>query len=85
MWRSDVLTASGICPETPRRKGIEVTKTHRKLVKKLHNSGFTTKRTTKQHLLVLHDGRVVTCFAGTPSDRDWRNSMAPLRRLGFTA
>lgn len=60
-------------------------KTHRELTKRLHGAGYTTKYTTKRHLLVLLDGQVVTCFAGTPSDyRSWRNSMAPLRRLGFT-
>lgn len=61
-------------------------KEQRQLVAKLHDAGFTTRRTRKQHLLVLHEGQVVTCFAGTPSNhRSWRNSIAPLRRLGFTA
>ncbi|KJF19397.1 hypothetical protein [Rhodococcus sp. AD45] len=59
-------------------------KNHRELMKGLHKAGFMTKYTTKRHLLVLLDGQVITCFAGTPSDhRSWRNSMAPLRRLGF--
>lgn len=58
----------------------------RVLVKKLQAAGFETRTTAKQHLLVLRQGRVVTCFAGTPSDcRSWKNSMAPLRRVGFTA
>lgn len=61
-------------------------KEQRRLVTKLHAAGFDTRRTSKNHLLVLCDGQVVTCFAGTPSDyRSWRNSLAPLRRLGFTA
>lgn len=56
----------------------------RKLVRDLHESGYQVKRTTKGHLLVLRDGRVVTCFAGTPSDRrSWNNSMAPLKRQNF--
>jgi hypothetical protein len=63
-----------------------VKKEQRVLVKRLHEAGYTTRTTAKQHLLVLMDGRVVTCFAGTPSDRrSWQNSIAPLRRLGFTA
>ncbi len=58
----------------------------RDLVKKLRAQGFETRLTSKQHLLVLLHGRRVACFAGTPSDhRAWKNSMAPLRRLGFTA
>ena len=61
-------------------------KDQRVLVARLHDAGFATKTTTKQHLLVLRDGRVVACFAGTPSDkRSWQNSLAPLRRLGFVA
>jgi hypothetical protein len=63
-----------------------VKKDQRELMTRLHDAGYTTKTTTKQHLLVFREGRVVTCFAGTPSDRRaWRNSLAPLRRLGFTA
>jgi hypothetical protein len=60
-------------------------KDKRVLVKRLQAAGFETRTTTKQHLLVLLQGQVITCFAGTPSDhRSWKNSMAPLRRLGFT-
>ena len=60
-------------------------KDQRVLVKQLHAAGFETRTTSKDHLLVLRAGRVVACFSGTPSDhRSWKNSMAPLRRLGFT-
>ncbi|WP_394254503.1 hypothetical protein [Pseudoclavibacter helvolus] len=60
-------------------------KKHRVLVRQLHAAGFETRTTTKQHLLVLQGNRVITCFAGTPSDhRSWKNSLAPLRRAGFT-
>ncbi|UOG23827.1 hypothetical protein MTX80_23205 (plasmid) [Gordonia amicalis] len=58
----------------------------RKLAADLEAAGFTTRVTSKQHLLVMLNGQTVTCFAGTPSDhRSWRNSMAPLKRLGFNA
>ena len=61
-------------------------KEQKELVRRLHDAGFNTRLTRSQHLLVLRDGLVVTCFAGTPSDvRSVRNSMAPLRRLGFHA
>jgi len=61
-------------------------KDKRVLVKRLQAAGFETRMTTKQHVLVLLQGQVITCFAGTPSDRrSWKNSMAPLRRLGFAA
>jgi hypothetical protein len=61
-------------------------KERRDLAKRLRAAGFETRMTSRQHMLVLLKGRVVTCFAGTPSDhRSWKNSMAPLRRLGFTA
>lgn len=61
-------------------------KDQRALIRRLHDAGYTTKTTKKDHLLVLLNGRVITCFAGTPSDkRSWLNSLAPLRRLGFTA
>ncbi|MDQ1053108.1 hypothetical protein QE394_001036 [Arthrobacter sp. SORGH_AS 212] len=61
-------------------------KNKRVLVKKLQAAGFETRTTSKQHLLVFRQGKIVTCFAGTPRDhRSWKNSMATLRRLGFTA
>lgn len=54
------------------------------LVKALEQQGFTTRRTTKGHVMVSLNGRVITVFAGTPSDhRSWRNSLAPLKRAGF--
>lgn len=59
-------------------------KEQKELVRRLQASGFSTRITSSQHLLVMRDGKAVTCFASTPSDhRSMRNSMAPLRRLGF--
>lgn len=56
----------------------------RQLQKKLHARGFTTRVTSKGHLMVYLGSEIVTCFAGTPSDhRSWKNSLAPLRRIGF--
>jgi len=61
-------------------------KDRRVLAKRLNKAGYDTRLTTKGHLLVLQQGQIVTCFAGTPSDhRSWKNSLAPLRRLGFVA
>ena len=65
--------------------GGTVSKTLRKLVRDLQASGYQVRWTSKQHLLVLRDWNVLTSFAGTPSDwRSWRNSIAPLKRDGFT-
>lgn len=50
----------------------------RRLVTKQHNAGYTTRVTTKHHLLVLRERQVVAYFAGTLSDHhSWRNSLAP--------
>lgn len=54
------------------------------LEKKLIEAGFTVRLTSRGHLLVKRGNKVITCFAGTPSDpRSWKNSLAPLRRIGF--
>lgn len=56
----------------------------RKIVKALHGQGFSTRTTTKGHLMVTRDGKVVAVFSGTPSDvRAWKNSLADCRRAGF--
>lgn len=60
-------------------------KDRRQLERKLFSAGFTTRVTSKGHLLVLQGSAVITCFGGSPSDhRSWMNSLAPLRRAGFT-
>lgn len=60
-------------------------KDSRQLEKKLIESGFTVRLTSRGHLLVKRGNTLITCFAGTPSDsRSWKNSLAPLRRVGFT-
>lgn len=60
-------------------------KERRQLEKKLRTSGYTTRVTSRGHLMVYLGSEVVTCFGGTPSDhRSWNNSLAPLRRLGFS-
>lgn len=54
------------------------------LVKALEADGYSTRITSKGHVQVSRAGRVITVFAGTPSDRrSWANSMAPLKRDGF--
>lgn len=59
--------------------------TRRTLEKKLVKAGFSIRTTSRGHLLVKKGKQVITCFSGTPSDsRSWRNSLAPLRRVGFT-
>lgn len=78
--------ALGAATELTKSIGGTVSKTLRKLVRDLQVSGYQVKRTSKGHLLVLRNGRVVTGFAGTPSDRrSWNNSLAPLKRDGFVA
>lgn len=60
-------------------------KDRRRLEKKLVEAGFTVRLTSRGHLLVKRGSTVITCFAGTPSDpRSWNNSLAPLRRIGFS-
>ena len=56
----------------------------KKFAKALREQGFDAKVTKKGHLMVSRDGRVVTVFAGTPSDwRSFTNALAALRRAGF--
>ena len=56
----------------------------RKIVKALRAQGFEVEITTKQHVIVSRDGRVIVVFSGTPSDwRSIRNSLARLKRAGF--
>ena len=56
----------------------------RKMVNEAEAQGFETRRTSKGHIQVSKDGRIVSVFAGTPSDqRSWRNSLAALKRAGF--
>lgn len=56
----------------------------RKIAQALEDQGFEVVTTTKGHLKVLRDGRVVAVFAGTPSDRrSLRNSLARAKRAGF--
>jgi len=56
----------------------------RKLVKALEAQGFTTRTTTKGHIAVTLDGKVIAVLSGTPSDwRATRNAVARLRRAGF--
>lgn len=57
----------------------------KKLIKKIEEQGFTTSVTTKGHVRVFRDRRQVTTFSGTASDhRSIRNSLADLKRAGFT-
>lgn len=56
----------------------------REVVKALRDQGFEVRVTSRQHVQVLKDGKVVGIFAGTASDhRSFRNSLAYLRRAGF--
>ena len=57
----------------------------KRLMKELARQGFSIRTTKKGHSMVFGpDGKSVTTFAGTPSDRrSWLNSLAPLKRAGF--
>lgn len=56
----------------------------RKIVKALQQQGFDVEVTTKQHVMVYRDGRLVVTFSGTASDwRSMRNGIAKARRAGF--
>lgn len=56
----------------------------RTIVKALEEQGFETTVTSKQHVIVTRDGRMIATFSGTASDwRSIRNGLAPLRRAGF--
>lgn len=57
----------------------------RALIKALQAQGFEVRTTRRGHHLVTKAGLVVASIAGTPSDyRSIRNSLAALRRAGFT-
>lgn len=56
----------------------------RKIAKALREQGFEVETTSKGHLMVFRDGRLVTTFSGTASDwRAMRNAIAKARRAGF--
>lgn len=56
----------------------------RTLSRALTSQGFTTRMSSKGHLVVSRSGHTVAVLAGTPSDcRSMRNSLADLRRAGF--
>ena len=57
----------------------------KKIVEAIEAEGFTTETLKSGHVVVRGtDGRRVTTFSGTASDvRSLRNSLAPLKRLGF--
>lgn len=55
------------------------------LIKALQQQGFEIRTTKRGHHLISKDGVIVASLAGTPSDyRSIRNSLAALRRAGFT-
>ena len=56
----------------------------RKIVKALRDQGFDVEITSKQHVIVSCEGRLIATFSGTASDwRSIRNGLAPLKRAGF--
>lgn len=56
----------------------------KKIAKALEAQGFETRVSTKGHLVVVRNGRIVATFSGTASDwRSMRNSIADARRAGF--
>ncbi|MBP8880678.1 MAG: hypothetical protein KBG77_06215 [Dermatophilaceae bacterium] len=56
----------------------------KKLIAAIEAEGYTTAPTRRGHVRVYRDGTLITTFSGTSSDwRGVRNSLAPLRRLGF--
>ncbi|SLG91961.1 Uncharacterised protein [Mycobacteroides abscessus subsp. abscessus] len=56
----------------------------RKVAKALVEQGFTLTRSSKGHVIVHKDGKLVTTFSGTASDhRSYRNALAAARRAGF--
>lgn len=67
------------------RKGERITdKELRRFRDALEAQGFTTRVTSKGHLLVTRNGSLVTTFSGSPSDvRAWRNALAAAKRAGL--
>ena len=54
------------------------------IVKALRAAGYDVSPTRRGHIRVSRDGRAVTTFSGTASDRRaHRNALAALRRDGF--
>lgn len=58
----------------------------RKVIKALEAQGFSVEKTRNGHYKVRNaQGELVCTMAGTPSDgRSFLNSLAALRRAGFT-
>ena len=56
----------------------------KKLLDEAKRQHFTVKRTADGHYMVLKNGRRVTNFAGTSSDRNaMRQGITHMRRAGF--
>lgn len=56
----------------------------KKLIKALESQGFEIRITTKGHVTVGIDGKLVATLAGTGSDwRGGRNALSRLKRAGF--
>lgn len=56
----------------------------RAIVKALVEQGFDAQLSSKGHVIVRRDGRIVATFSGTASDwRGMRNGLADVRRAGF--
>ncbi|WP_353809177.1 hypothetical protein [Agromyces sp. SYSU T00194] len=56
----------------------------KKIIKALQKQGFEIEVTSKQHVMVYRDGRLVVTFSGTASDwRSVKNGIAKARRAGF--
>ncbi|QHO90281.1 hypothetical protein CWT12_01520 [Actinomyces sp. 432] len=56
----------------------------KKILKAAEKDGYDIRTTKRGHIVVSRDGRRVTTFAGTASDRrSLRNGLAALRRDGF--
>ena len=58
----------------------------KKIIAQVEAQGGSVRITSKGHILFRdRDGRAVATAAGTPSDpRSWKNTLAALRRGGFT-
>lgn len=56
----------------------------KKVIQALEDQGFEIRITARGHPAVYRDGRFVTTFSGTPSDRrGFKNGLAKVRRAGF--
>jgi hypothetical protein len=56
----------------------------REIVKALVEQGFDAQLSSKGHVIVRRDGRIVATFSGTASDwRSMRNGLAAAKRAGF--